>query len=181
MRRLALTTAIALLATTGALASATAPTQAQAQAQAQAQPQPQPQPQPVASPPPVAMASIDAHAQGRRIKPHYCANRDAYQVTACSRPPGLPRAPFTRQLSWVLLQLGGDAATVTEGEVTRHFSPALLAAPNTSAPALVGALTSTLDRYGRMRLQGSRTRRGRTRRWPSSRREMASARRFPSA
>lgn len=153
MRRLTLTAVVAVLTTTCA-----AGTSAQAETPRGTGASPSPRALAAAwASPPHATATAQALSETRakaRIEAQYCANRDAYQVTACKRPPRLPRAPFTRQLSWVLLQLSGDAATVTEAEVTRHFSPALLAAPNTSAPELVGALKSTLDRYGRMRFQG---------------------------
>lgn len=111
----------------------------------------------------------------------YCANRDAYEVTDCARPPGLPAAPFARQLDWVLDQLAGDAATVTVADVREHFSADLLALPGMSAEDIVGALKNTLAEFGPMRFGGSPTRPAGTRRSPSSRPGPGSVRRSRSA
>jgi hypothetical protein len=89
-----------------------------------------------------------------RTSATYCANRDAYEVGRCARPPVVPAAPFARQLEWLLRQLAGDARTLTATEVIRHFSPDLLAQPGMSADDIVAALNSTLDQFGPLRFVG---------------------------
>ena len=89
-----------------------------------------------------------------RASATYCANRDAYEVGRCARPPALPAAPFTHQLEWLLSQLAGDARTLTAAEAARHFSADLLAQPLMSADDLVAALNGTLDQFGPLRFVG---------------------------
>ena len=43
-------------------------------------------------------------------------------------PVAIPASPVGDQLAWVLAQLNGGAATLTEAEVSDHFAPAFLAA-----------------------------------------------------
>ena len=52
----------------------------------------------------------------------YCKSVDAYRIKSCAEAL-LPDSPLGRQLRWVLDQLAGEAATLTEAEVRAHFSP----------------------------------------------------------
>jgi pimeloyl-ACP methyl ester carboxylesterase len=52
---------------------------------------------------------------------HYCKQVDAYRLRTCAKAL-LPAGPLGRQLQWVLAQLAGEAATLTEAEVRTHFS-----------------------------------------------------------
>jgi pimeloyl-ACP methyl ester carboxylesterase len=52
---------------------------------------------------------------------HYCKKVDAYRIKTCAKPI-LPATPVGRQLGWVLAQLAGEAASLTEAEVRAHFS-----------------------------------------------------------
>jgi pimeloyl-ACP methyl ester carboxylesterase len=52
---------------------------------------------------------------------HYCKKVDAYRLKTCAKAL-LPDSPLGRQLQWVLAQLAGEAATLTEAEVRAHFS-----------------------------------------------------------
>jgi pimeloyl-ACP methyl ester carboxylesterase len=56
---------------------------------------------------------------------HYCKQVDAYRIGTCAKAI-LPAGPLGRQLGWVLAQLGGDAATLTEAEVRAHVSAEFL-------------------------------------------------------
>ena len=56
---------------------------------------------------------------------HYCKNVDAYRIQDCAKAI-LPATPLGQQLQWVLDQLGGDAATLTETEVREHVSAEFL-------------------------------------------------------
>jgi pimeloyl-ACP methyl ester carboxylesterase len=51
----------------------------------------------------------------------YCKKVDAYRIKTCAKAL-LPDSPLGRQLQWVLAQLAGEAATLTEAEVRAHFS-----------------------------------------------------------
>ena len=51
----------------------------------------------------------------------YCKSVDAYRIKSCAEAL-LPDSPLGRQLRWVLDQLAGEAATLTEAEVRAHFS-----------------------------------------------------------
>jgi pimeloyl-ACP methyl ester carboxylesterase len=55
------------------------------------------------------------------------AAQDATPVTA-SPTAEMPATPVGDQLAWVLAQLNGDAATLTEAELTVRFAPAFLSA-----------------------------------------------------
>lgn len=104
------------------------------------------------------LALITAPAVSTAASPHeeahYCANRDAYEVTDCRQRPDFPVRPFTPQLRWVLRQLAGEARTLTAAKARPHFSASLLALPGTSADELVGALKSTVQQFGRLRFVG---------------------------
>jgi pimeloyl-ACP methyl ester carboxylesterase len=52
---------------------------------------------------------------------HYCKRVDAYRIKTCAKAL-VPAGPLGRQLHWVLAQLAGDAATLTEAEIRAHFS-----------------------------------------------------------
>ena len=56
---------------------------------------------------------------------HYCKRVDAYRIKTCATAI-LPDSPLGRQLGWVLAQLAGEAATLTEAEVRAHFSAEFL-------------------------------------------------------
>ena len=51
----------------------------------------------------------------------YCKSVDAYRIKSRAEAL-LPDSPLGRQLRWVLDQLAGEAATLTEAEVRAHFS-----------------------------------------------------------
>ena len=67
-----------------------------------------------------AGATTPAHQQA-----HYCKRVDAYRIKTCAKAI-LPASPLGRQLGWVLAQLAGEAATLTEAEVRAHFSAEFL-------------------------------------------------------
>jgi pimeloyl-ACP methyl ester carboxylesterase len=56
---------------------------------------------------------------------HYCKPVDAYRIKTCAKAL-LPAGPLGQQLHWVLAQLAGDAATLTEAEIRGHFSAEFL-------------------------------------------------------
>ncbi|HEV8275270.1 MAG TPA: Cpe/LpqF family protein, partial [Streptosporangiaceae bacterium] len=56
---------------------------------------------------------------------HYCNKVDAYRIKTCAEAI-LPAGPLGRQLQWVLAQLAGEAATLTEAEVRGHVSAEFL-------------------------------------------------------
>jgi hypothetical protein len=56
---------------------------------------------------------------------HYCKQVDAYRIKTCAKAI-LPATPVGRQLQWVLAQLAGEAATLTEAEVRGHVSAEFL-------------------------------------------------------
>jgi pimeloyl-ACP methyl ester carboxylesterase len=68
-------------------------------------------------------AAAGQTASGHRA--HYCKGVDAYRLKTCATAL-LPAGPLGRQLRWVLAQLAGEAATLTEAEVRAHFSAEFL-------------------------------------------------------
>jgi pimeloyl-ACP methyl ester carboxylesterase len=66
-----------------------------------------------------------AGSQATDNRAHYCKKVDAYRIKTCAKAL-LPDTPVGRQLEWVLAQLGGEAATLTEAEVRDHFSAEFL-------------------------------------------------------
>jgi pimeloyl-ACP methyl ester carboxylesterase len=66
--------------------------------------------------PAAAGATTPSHQQA-----HYCKKVDAYRIRTCAKPI-LPATPVGRQLGWVMAQLAGEAASLTEAEVRAHFS-----------------------------------------------------------
>ncbi len=97
----------------------------------------------------VGPAQAADHAGAR-----YCPGRDAYEIGGCRAAPRVPGSALGSQLSWVRRQLGGDGATLTERQVRAHLSPALLAAPRTSAPEIVAAMRETVAAFGPLELVG---------------------------
>jgi pimeloyl-ACP methyl ester carboxylesterase len=67
-----------------------------------------------------AGATTPGHQQA-----HYCKRVDAYRLETCATAL-LPDSPLGRQLRWVLAQLAGEAATLTEAEVRAHVSAEFL-------------------------------------------------------
>jgi pimeloyl-ACP methyl ester carboxylesterase len=67
-----------------------------------------------------AEATTPGHQQAR-----YCKQVDAYRITSCAKAI-VPATPVGRQLRWVLAQLAGEAATLTEAEVRAHVSAEFL-------------------------------------------------------
>jgi pimeloyl-ACP methyl ester carboxylesterase len=80
---------------------------------------------------------------------HYCKPVDAYRITTCAKAL-LPASPLGRQLAWVLAQLAGAAATLTEAEVRTHFSAEYFAVwgEQRSPAALVAAFQQTIAERG---------------------------------
>jgi len=76
----------------------------------------------------LATAATTAAASARTPgdqRADYCKQVDAYRIGTCAKAI-LPAGPLGRQLGWVLDQLGGDAATLTEAEVRAHVSAEFL-------------------------------------------------------
>jgi hypothetical protein len=78
----------------------------------------------------VALATTSTTAAASTWTPgdqraHYCKQVDAYRIGTCAKAI-LPAGPLGRQLGWVLAQLGGEAATLTEAEVRAHVSAEFL-------------------------------------------------------
>src|SRR5829696_1734155 len=74
----------------------------------------------------VALATTSTTAAASTRTPanqqaHYCKQVDAYRIKTCAKAI-LPATPAGRQLQWVLVQLAGKDATLTEAEVRAHFS-----------------------------------------------------------
>jgi hypothetical protein len=78
-----------------------------------------------------------------------CKRVDAYRITTCAEAL-LPASPLGRQLAWVLGQLAGLAATLTEAEVQAHYSAAFFAVwrEKWSPTALVAAFQQTITERG---------------------------------
>ena len=77
---------------------------------------------------------------------HYCKRVDAYRIKTCATAI-LPDSPLGRQLRWVLTQLAGEAATLTEAEVRAHVSAEFLTIVM-PAPEVVQALRQTIAERG---------------------------------
>ena len=91
-----------------------------------------------------ASARIPSHQEA-----HYCKQVDAYRLKTCAKAL-LPAGPLGRQLQWVLAQLGGEAATLTEAEVRAHFSAEYFAVwgEQRSPAVLVEAFRQTIVELG---------------------------------
>src|SRR5512133_3771255 len=97
-----------------------------------------------------ASTRTPGHQQAR-----YCTQVDAYRIKTCAKAI-LPDSPLGRQLQWVLAQLAGEAATLTEGEVRAHFSAEFFAVwgEERSPAVLVAAFRQTIAELGTVRFVG---------------------------
>jgi ORF 12 gene product N-terminal/alpha/beta hydrolase fold len=102
----------------------------------------------------VALATISTTAAASTRTPghqqaHYCKQVDAYRLKTCAKAI-LPDSPLGRQLQWVLAQLAGEAATLTEAEVRAHFSAEYFAVwgEQRSPAVLVEAFQQTIVELG---------------------------------
>jgi pimeloyl-ACP methyl ester carboxylesterase len=86
---------------------------------------------------------------GHQPRARYCKQVDAYRLKTCATAQ-LPAGPLGRQLQWVLAQLGGEAATLTEAEVRTHFSAEYFAVwgEERSPSVLVEAFRQTIVELG---------------------------------
>jgi pimeloyl-ACP methyl ester carboxylesterase len=94
-----------------------------------------------------AGATTSGHQQA-----HYCKQVDAYRLKSCAKAL-LPAGPLGRQLQWVLAQLAGDAATLTEAEVRAHFSAEFLTVVM-PPEEVIGAFQGGIAEIGTMRFVG---------------------------
>jgi pimeloyl-ACP methyl ester carboxylesterase len=94
-------------------------------------------------------ATAGATTSGHQERAHYCKQVDAYRVKTCAKAI-LPDSPLGRQLGWVLTQLAGEAATLTEAEVRTHFSAEYFAVwgEQRSPSVLVEAFRQTIVELG---------------------------------
>jgi pimeloyl-ACP methyl ester carboxylesterase len=97
-------------------------------------------------------ATAGATTSGHQEQAHYCRKVDAYRLKTCAKSI-LPDSPLGRQLQWVLTQLAGEAATLTEAEVRAHFSAEFLTVVM-PPEGVIGALQGTIAEIGTMRLVG---------------------------
>jgi pimeloyl-ACP methyl ester carboxylesterase len=102
----------------------------------------------------VALATTSTTAAASTRTPghqqaHYCKQVDAYRLKTCAKSI-LPDSPLGRQLQWVLAQLAGEAATLTEAEVRTHFSAEYFAVwgEQRSPSVLVEAFRQTIVELG---------------------------------
>ena len=102
----------------------------------------------------VALATTSTTAAASTRTPghqqaHYCKQVDAYRLRTCAKAL-LPAGPLGRQLQWVLAQLAGEAATLTEAEVRTHFSAEYFAiwGEQRSPAVLVEAFRQTIVELG---------------------------------
>jgi pimeloyl-ACP methyl ester carboxylesterase len=93
-------------------------------------------------------AAASARTPGHQ-QAHYCKQVDAYRLKTCAKAL-LPAGPLGRQLQWVLAQLAGEAATLTEAEVRTHFSAEYFAVwgEQRSPSVLVEAFRQTIVELG---------------------------------
>jgi pimeloyl-ACP methyl ester carboxylesterase len=97
-------------------------------------------------------ASAGATTFGHQERVHYCKPVDAYRIKTCATAL-LPDSPLGRQLRWVLDQLAGEAASLTEAEVRAHVSAEFLTIVM-PAPEVVQALRQTIAERGTFSLVG---------------------------
>jgi pimeloyl-ACP methyl ester carboxylesterase len=102
----------------------------------------------VASAVPAGTATANSSTT-RNHQAHYCKQVDAYRITTCAEAL-LPAGPLGRQLRWVLAQLAGEAASLTQAEVQAHFSAEFFAVwgEEWSPAALVAAFQQTIAERG---------------------------------
>jgi pimeloyl-ACP methyl ester carboxylesterase len=94
-------------------------------------------------------ATARTTTSGHQPRARYCKQVDAYRLKTCATAV-LPAGPLDRQLQWVLAQLGGEAATLTEAEVRAHFSAEYFAVwgEQRSPAVLVQAFRQTIVELG---------------------------------
>jgi pimeloyl-ACP methyl ester carboxylesterase len=97
-------------------------------------------------------ATAGATTSGHKERAHYCKKVDAYRLKTCAKAI-LPDSPLGRQLRWVLAQLAGDAATLTEAEVRAHFSAEFLTVVM-PPEEIIGAFQEGIAEIGTMRFVG---------------------------
>jgi pimeloyl-ACP methyl ester carboxylesterase len=97
--------------------------------------------------PTAAGATTPGHQQA-----HYCKKVDAYRLKTCAKAL-LPDSPLGRQLRWVLAQMAGDAATLTEAEVRAHFSAEFLTVVM-PPEEVIGAFQGGIAEIGTVRFVG---------------------------
>jgi pimeloyl-ACP methyl ester carboxylesterase len=97
--------------------------------------------------PAAAGATTPGHPQA-----HYCKQVDAYRLKTCAKAI-LPDSQLGRQLRWVLAQLAGEAATLTEAEVRAHFSAEFLTVV-IPPDEVISALQGTIAEIGTIRFVG---------------------------
>jgi pimeloyl-ACP methyl ester carboxylesterase len=97
-------------------------------------------------------ATAGATTFGHQERVHYCKPVDAYRIKTCATAL-LPDSPLGRQLRWVLDQLAGEAASLTEAEVRAHVSAEFLTIVM-PAPEVVQALRQTIAERGTFSLVG---------------------------
>jgi hypothetical protein len=124
-------------------------------------------------------ATAGATTSDHQERAHYCKRVDAYRIKTCANAI-LPDSPLGRQLQWVLAQLTGEAATLTEAEVRAHFSAEFLTIV-IPPEGVIGALQGTIAEIGTMRFVGLPTPHGPARRRPWSRAPRACEERCRSA
>jgi pimeloyl-ACP methyl ester carboxylesterase len=105
----------------------------------------------------VALATTSTTAAASTRTPgyqraHYCKQVDAYRIKTCATAL-LSAGPLGRQLQWVLAQLAGEAATLTEAEVRAHFSAEFLTTVLPSAE-VVRLLQQTIAERGTLTFIG---------------------------
>jgi pimeloyl-ACP methyl ester carboxylesterase len=82
----------------------------------------------------------------------YCPRYDAYELGSCHPRHDLPDSALGRQLRWVLNQLGGGSATLTDAEIRKHLTPGLRQV--LPASAALQAFQQTLTERGPMQFVG---------------------------
>jgi pimeloyl-ACP methyl ester carboxylesterase len=97
-------------------------------------------------------ATAGATTAGHQERAHYCKKVDAYRLKTCARAI-LPDSPLGRQLRWVLAQLAGEAATLTEAEVRAHFSAEFLTVVM-PPEEVIGAFQGGIAEIGTVRFVG---------------------------
>jgi hypothetical protein len=120
-----------------------------------------------------AGATTPGHQQA-----HYCKRVDAYRLETCATAL-LPDSPLGRQLRWVLAQLAGEAATLTEAEVRAHVSAEFLTIVR-PADEVVQTSARPSPSVAPSPSSASPTHSGPARRWPWSRARPASGARCRS-
>jgi pimeloyl-ACP methyl ester carboxylesterase len=97
-------------------------------------------------------ATAGTTTPGHQPLARYCKQVDAYRLKTCAKAI-LPDSLLGRQLGWVLAQLAGQAATLTETEVRAHFSAEFLTVVM-PPEGVIGALQGTIAEIGTMRFVG---------------------------